>query len=131
LLCQARAFRVNDDPYIQATTRAFEIVIHLSWRKQSEIDLTSLASELKEALCRLQHRPCSYMNLTSCQLMIGAIAAEKGSQTRAWFVALLRSAVLALRSRGWDDPLEILKKGFVYESGLMTSLRSLWIELDL
>ena len=62
--------------------------------------------------------------------MLGAVAAGKGSQVRAWFVARLRRAVLALRSRGWIRPLEILEKCFVSDVGLVARFRALWQELD-
>lgn len=140
LLHQARALRVVDDddnnnnPIMQATSRAIELTLYLSWRPQPRAaanDLTPIATELKEALCRFQIRPCSYMDLTSCPIMLGAIAADQGSQTRAWFVTRLKKAVLGMRSRGWDNPLEILKKGFTLsDSGLMTEFRALWKELD-
>ena len=89
-----------------------------------------IAVELKEAFCRLEIMTCSYMDLTSCQLMIGAVAARKGSHTREWFMEKLKSAVEALRSRGWDNPRQILEKGFVIDSSLIISFRALWKELD-
>ena len=100
LLCQARALRFEDNPFVQATSLAIELILYLSWCPQLEANLTLLASELKEALCRLPFRSCLFMDLTSCQLMLGAVAAGKGSQARARFAARLRRAVLALRSRG-------------------------------
>jgi len=130
LLCQARALRFEDNPFVQATSRAIELILYLSWYPQREANLTLLASELKEALCRLPVRPCLFMDLTSCQLMLGAVAAGEGSRVRAWFVARLRRAVLALRSRGWVRPLEILEKGFVSNVGLVAHFRALWKELD-
>jgi hypothetical protein len=130
LLCQARALRFEDNPFVQATSLAVELILYLSWFPQLEANLTLLASELKDALCRLPFRPCLFMDLTSCQLMLGAVAAGEGSQVRAWFVARLRRAVLALRSRGWVRPLEILEKGFVLDLGLVARFRALWKELD-
>ena len=129
LLRQARALRVDDNPIIQATSLAIELVLYLSWRPQLGISPTAVASELKEALCRFQIRPCSYADMTSCQMMLGAISAEEGSQTRAWFMKRLKNAVLGMQSRGWDDPLKILKKSFMSDSGLMTDFRALWEEL--
>jgi hypothetical protein len=70
------------------------------------------------------------MDLTSCQLMLGAVAEGKGSQVRAWFMARLRMAVLELRPRGWVRPLEILEKGFVSDVGLVARFRALWKELN-
>lgn len=129
LLCQIQALRGDDSPSIQATIRSVELIVHLSSGCPSKVNLTPIADQLKEALCRLQLRQCFYMDLTSCQLMIGAIAAEKGSKTRAWFVTTLKTAVLVLKSRGWDDPLNLLKKGFISRSCLMVSFECLWNEI--
>lgn len=130
LLCQTRALRLEDNPFVQATSRAIELILYLSWFPHLEGNFTLLANELKEVLSGLPMRPCLFMDITSCQLMLGAVAARKGSQTRAWFVAKLRTAVLALRSRGWVQPLEILEKGFVAEGVLVSRFRALWKELD-
>ena len=130
LFFQARSLRLEDNPFVQATSRAIEMILFLSWYPQQEAKLRLLVSELKEALCRLPVRPCLFMELTSCQMMLGAIVAGEGTQVRAWFVARLRRAVLALRSRGWDRPLEILEKGFVSNVGLVARFRDLWKELD-
>jgi hypothetical protein len=130
LLCQARHLRLEDDQFIQATSLAIELILYLSWCPQQERNLTLLACELKEAWCRLPVRTCMFMDITSCQLMLGAIAAAESSQVRAWFVAKLRRAVQSLRSRGWVRPLEILEKGFESNVGLVVRFRALWKELD-
>ncbi len=106
-----------------------ELILHLSWFPQ-ETDLTPVAGELKDALCALPVRPCLFMDLSSCQLMLGAVAASEGSEVRAWFVARLRRAVVTLRSRGWKRPLEILERGFVSDDGLVARFRALWKEMD-
>jgi hypothetical protein len=80
-------------------------------------------------MCALPVRPCLFMDLASCQLMLGAIAAREDSEVRAWFVARLRRAVTTLRSRGWERPLEILERGFVSNDGLVGRFRVLWKEL--
>ena len=129
LHCQVRALRVNDNPFVHATSLAIEIVLHLSWPAQLELDITHLASELKAALCMIPIRVCFLMDLTSFQLMIGAIAAEAGSSTRTWFLSKLKRAVLVLRSRGWDEPLELFDKTFVPNKDIIRRLRSLWKEL--
>ncbi|KAI0121386.1 hypothetical protein BJ170DRAFT_644657 [Xylariales sp. AK1849] len=130
LLYQARALRLVNNPPFQATSLALELVLYLSWHPQPGVDLTPVADELKAALRAIPMRPCSLSALTSCLIMIGAIAADKGSVTRAWFVSELKSAVLTLQSRGCDNPLEILEKGFTSDSDLLTYFRALWKELD-
>ncbi|KAJ5827157.1 Polyketide synthase enoylreductase [Penicillium robsamsonii] len=81
-----RDLRDVDDVYVQAIARAIELVLYLLWPSWSGAYLTLLAGELKEAISRLPLKGCSYMNLTSFPLMIGAIAAEEDSLARMWFV---------------------------------------------
>lgn len=130
LLCHARSLQVDDNPCIQATSFAVELIIHLSWRLQKGYNLTPIADRLKEALRRLQIRQCMYMDLTSWQLIIGAIASDIGSPTRAWFVSKLRHAVSTLRSRGWYAPLEILEGVLVPDLRPMMYLKTLLQEVD-
>lgn len=130
LLYEARELRLEDDPFVQATSWAIELILYLSWGVKSEANLTFLAGELKEALCRLSLRPCMFMDLTSCQLMLGAIAASEASNLRAWFVARLRMAILALRSRGWAHPLKVLEGAFFSYGWIESHFRALWEELD-
>lgn len=130
LHCDARALRVEEDPYVQATSRAIELVLYLSWPPQVRVDLTLLASELKEDLSQLQVRPCVYMDLTSFHLMIGAISADKGTQTRAWFVGKISRVVLAMRMRGWGEKLRVLERGLTSDTSLRPQLKALWKEIN-
>jgi hypothetical protein len=126
---EARALRVSDKPHVDAAARAIELVLYLLWPSQSGAHLTLLASELKEVMCRFPIKGCSYMDLTSFQLMIGAIAADKGSLTRTWFVKRLSRAVQWMRLRGWHEPLSLLQKRFVCDAGLIKGFEDLWREL--
>lgn len=132
-LCrEARALRMmQDNPCIQATSLSIELVLRLSWTppSQSNVNFTSLASDLKEALCELQIRPCAYMDLTSCQFMIGAIAAGEGSHLRGWYVSRLKRVVQAMRMRGWAEPPPLFDGGLVSDTILMEELKSLWKEI--
>lgn len=130
LLYDVRSLQVDDNPCIQATSLAIELILCLSWRLQDGYNLTPIATKLKEALGRLPIRPCMYMDLTSWQLIMGAIASDAGSQTRTWFVSKLQDAVSTLRSRGWLAPLEILKGVLVLDSRLMMYFEALLKELD-
>ncbi|OIW31260.1 hypothetical protein CONLIGDRAFT_713710 [Coniochaeta ligniaria NRRL 30616] len=128
LLCRARALRSQDNPYLQAASRSMELILHLSPFPQ-QTNFTLIAGELKDAWGALPVRPCLFMDLASCQLMLGAVAAGGDSEIRAWFVARMRRAVVRLRSRGWGRPLEILERGFVSDDGLVERFRVLWKEL--
>lgn len=131
LLRQARALRSSTNPFVQVTSRALELLLRLSWSSRPAAeDLTLLAGELRAAISQLPMRPCMFMDLTSSQLMLGAIAAAEGSEVRAWFVARLRRAVSTLRDRGWPRPLEIIERGFVTDVPLVDEFRTLWRELD-
>ncbi|SPO01885.1 uncharacterized protein DNG_04558 [Cephalotrichum gorgonifer] len=126
---QARLLGSSDDPFTQSTAFAIELVLQLSWPTQPPATLTTIAGGLKEALCRIPVRPCFFMDFTSFQLMIGAVAAGEGSQTREWFLTKLKRAVLELRSRGWDEPLELFRRVNFPNVGLMKRFKSLWAEL--
>lgn len=130
LLLQARALRSEHNLFILATSLAIELILFLLWFPQLQANTELLAGELKEAMCQFPFRPCVYMDLTSCQLILGAVAAADGSQVKAWFVARLRKAALALRSRGWVQPFESLEKSFVSDARLAARFRALWKDLD-
>ncbi|KAH9904170.1 hypothetical protein F4778DRAFT_734282 [Xylariomycetidae sp. FL2044] len=131
ILGQAWALRSSyASPSIHITSLTVELVLHLIWPRQPETDVTPLAKQLQEALMSLPVRPCSYMDLTSRQLMIGAIVARPGSETRMWFVEKIRKAVVQLKSRGWEDPLEIIRKGSADIPRLSPYIKNLLDELS-
>ncbi|KAJ5382825.1 hypothetical protein N7517_000736 [Penicillium concentricum] len=127
---EVRALGAVDDVYVQATARAIELVLYLLWPSRSGAYLTLLAGELKEAISRFPIKGCSYMNLTSFPLMIGAIAAEEDSLPRMWFVDRLAREVRALQLRGWNRPLSLLQNKYNNnKSSLMERFQALWCEL--
>lgn len=131
ILSQARAIRPDGSPSLQAACITVELIIYLSWSPlPGAINITAVASELKEAICASQFRPCYYFDLTSCQLMIGAIAADEGSPTRAWFMDRLKRAWGMVKSHGRDAATDILEKNMLFKISLQTQFKSLWMELD-
>ncbi|KAI1288167.1 hypothetical protein F5Y03DRAFT_98836 [Xylaria venustula] len=130
ILSQSQAIREDSDVAAQASCITIELIIYLSWSSLSRINLTSVASELKDAICASQFRPCRYSDLTSCQLMIGAIAADKGSPTRAWFMDRMSNAWRIVKSRGCNDVMDILRSNMRLKTSLESQFRSLWMELD-
>ncbi|KAJ5297032.1 uncharacterized protein N7443_007925 [Penicillium atrosanguineum] len=126
---EVRALRALDDPYVQATARSIELVLYLIWPSQSGAHLTLLAGELKDTICRFPIQGCSYMNLTSFQLMIGAIAANENSPTRGWFVDRMAREVRAMQLRGWNEPLSMLTDRKIPIRALSGRLQALWEEL--
>ncbi|KAI1750557.1 hypothetical protein F4782DRAFT_248349 [Xylaria castorea] len=131
ILAQARAIRADGTPTSQTACIAIELIVYLSWNSpQGTINLTAVASELKEAMCARQFRPCHYVELTSCPLMIGAMAADEGSPTRTWFMKRLKSAWQMVKSRGCNDAMNILERNMVFKTGLEAQFKSLWMELD-
>ncbi|OOG00435.1 hypothetical protein ASPCADRAFT_187 [Aspergillus carbonarius ITEM 5010] len=126
---ETRALRLDGGAPIDAAARTIELVLYLLWPSPSEAHLTLLAAELKDAICRFPIKCCYYMSLTSFQLMVGAIAAEEGSLTRAWFVDQLATAVRAMHLRGWDEPLSLMQRRATSDIGLNGRLRALWREL--
>lgn len=133
LLRRARELQTYENTIIRATCFGVELVLHISqhyYGCELRPNLTDTAAGMKEALSKSTNRRCFYMDLTSFHLMIGAITAEEGSQTKAWFIDKLRRAVLAVEARGWERPLEVLEKGLVLDEDLASSLRALWHEIS-
>jgi hypothetical protein len=132
LLRQAQDIRASSksDPHIQTASLALQLALHFAWPSDPEVDLTALASELKEARCRLPIRPCMFMDLTSSQLLLGATASDPDSSTRLWFVTKLKAAAHLLRSRGWQQPLRILERALPSYTFLVRRFKTLCCELD-
>lgn len=128
---QARALRSPDNVHIDAAARAIELVLHLLWPTQSPAHLTLLASELRGRRSHFPVRHCPYMDLTSFQLMIGAVAAERRSDTRAWFVDRVARSVRWMQNRGWHEPLSLVEEraGLDGDTGLKGQFKALWKEL--
>lgn len=62
--------------------------------------------------------------------MVGAVAAERGSDARAWFVDRVTRSVRWMQNRGWNEPLSLLeKRALDGDMGLMPQFRALWREL--
>ncbi|KAL4973656.1 hypothetical protein BDW66DRAFT_100158 [Aspergillus desertorum] len=129
---EARNLRATDNLHIDAAARTIELVLYLLWPTQSAAHLTLLAGELKEVICRFPIKGCTYMDLTSFQLVVGAIAADKASPVRAWFVERISKAVRWVQRRGWRDPLSIVETVFAAEpdDGLLGRFKTLWRELN-
>jgi len=70
------------------------------------------------------------MDLTSFQLLIGVLAAEKGSSARKWFMDKLSMAVQCMQLRGWRRPLDLLESRFVSKTGLMDQFHGICQELQ-
>ena len=121
--------RSDPSPYLQAFSRAIEIFLHLTWPCHETVDLPWLAVDLKRALCVPLVRLCSSMDLTYCQFMIGAVAAEDGSETKAWYLERLASMLLAMQLRGWDGTLEVLERGLMPDAKLLSRFKALWMEI--
>ncbi|KAJ0426695.1 hypothetical protein BJY00DRAFT_329 [Aspergillus carlsbadensis] len=130
LHCEARALRTGNNLHIDAAARAIELVLHLLWPTHSEAYLTLLASELQDVMDRFPIKGCPYMHMTCFELMIGAIAAEKGSPARTWFMDKISLAVRWMQLRGWPEPLRFLQERFVSEIGLNGRFKQLWAELS-
>lgn len=102
--------RSKKNKYVYATALTLELILCLLWPPALQSNsLHNLAEELQQTTSQFPKMPCPYMDLTSCQFIIGAVSAETGSSTRMWFVDKLTSAARAMQDRGWsDEPFEIL-----------------------
>ncbi|KAI1266285.1 hypothetical protein F5Y18DRAFT_435203 [Xylariaceae sp. FL1019] len=131
MISEAQTIRSQGRPTLQATCITIQLIIYLSWScSPGGIDLTAIAEELKGAICATQFRPCCYCDLTSCDFMIGALAAREGSATRAWFIKRLKRPWEIVRSHGCDDIVGMLERNMGSKTGLAKRFRSLWEELD-
>ncbi|KAI1421932.1 hypothetical protein F5Y12DRAFT_663562 [Xylaria sp. FL1777] len=131
ILSETRDMRANGSSALKASCIAVELIIYLSWGPLPvAINLTAVANELKEAICAVQCTPCCYSDLTSCQLMIGAMASDEGSPTRAWFIDRQKIAWQMVKSRGSDDAMDILERNMTCKRNLERQFKSLWMELD-
>lgn len=122
---EAEAFRVSDDDEVIAASLSIQLLLYLLWPCSSPADLTPIAGRLETALGSRRISQCSYMDMTSCQLLLGAKAASRGSETKAWFANKLTGAVIATRSRGWVRPVVFLEEGLAVDETLMKPLSTL------
>ncbi|KAI9170813.1 hypothetical protein HJFPF1_00287 [Paramyrothecium foliicola] len=121
----------HGDADIRATMRAIEALLYLSWPQEDATSLQTLARELKGELCSRAIQPCSFMDLTSGQVLIGAIAAEGDPETRAWYVGLWQRGVSNMQACGWLDPVEIIEQALQRDAGLRWRLHSLLKDIQL
>lgn len=122
---KTRMLQSHDNSYVRATAKAAQLILNLSSAPKTGGGAEALATELKDALCQLPGRSCVYMDMTSCHIMIGAIAAERGSETETWFVKKLRPGVKTMQSRGWGDPFGFLERTFMADLDMLQQLRGL------
>ncbi|KAI1172786.1 hypothetical protein F4777DRAFT_581549 [Nemania sp. FL0916] len=132
ILSEARDIRADGKPAVIASCIAIELIVCLSWTPLpgASINLTAVANELKDAIYASSFRPCYYFDLTSYQLMIGAVAADEGSLTRTWFTNKMGNAWRSVKSRGYNDIMGLMQRNLVSTTSLKTQLKSLWRELD-
>ena len=126
---EARTFRGHSSPHVRAAAKAFELVLFLMTTKKEDGITTRVAEELKADMEVLPGRSCMYMDLTSCHLILGVVAAKDGSETRAWFMGRLRRAIQAMRLRGWENPFGFLQRAIEVDAMLLDCLEELEGEL--
>ncbi|KAF3025614.1 hypothetical protein E8E14_012738 [Neopestalotiopsis sp. 37M] len=131
ILRQARALRANDTPCVCITATTVELILSLSWPQHDlAVEGAATAEEMRQALGRFCVRPCCYADLTSGYLMIGAIAADEGSETRQWFISRLKDSLASVRADGSPiDTTEALKAEFVDKVGSMLYSNVLWNDI--
>ncbi|KUL86426.1 hypothetical protein ZTR_08086 [Talaromyces verruculosus] len=113
--------RSKKNKYLYSTALSLELILYLLWPPASQSsDIHTLTKELQRTTSQFPKMPCPYMDLTSCQFIIGAVAAASGSSTRSWFIDKLTSAAKAMQDRGWgDEPYEILGRMLGADESLM------------
>lgn len=117
--------RTHQSLVVRSTARAMELILNMTCPPQPTGRTAELAAQLKEALSELHGRSCIYMDLTSCSLILGAVAAEKGSEASRWFIARLKRALDAMRERGWDDPYSFLEKTMSRDQDMLARVQAM------
>lgn len=117
--------RAHENSFVRCTAKAMELILNLTCAGDRTARITELAKELKNALAELPGKSCIYMDLSSCSLILGAIAAEKGSEEKNWFIARLRTGIDALRQRGWADPYSILEKTMCSDHEMLAKVQAM------
>ncbi|KAI9159163.1 hypothetical protein HJFPF1_07171 [Paramyrothecium foliicola] len=129
LYIQCQVLRGHNSPFVRATLLATQIILLLSSPPGAdESCIIKVAHALQQELSQLPGRSCWCMELTSCQIIVGAIASPAGSKTRAWFMGKLKTGVSTMRARGWDDPFAILERVLAADEDMLRRLRALWKE---
>ncbi|KAG9258715.1 uncharacterized protein F5Z01DRAFT_215342 [Emericellopsis atlantica] len=120
----------HSNPYVRCTTKANRLLSTLSWPLEvDESACASLADELKAEMESLPGRSCLYMDLTSCQIIVGAIASAPGSASRAWFIDKLSRGVRGMQRRGWNNAYELLETALGNDEDLLERFATLWAEI--
>lgn len=126
LVVEIGALLEHENAYVRSTAKAIELIISLSWPLEADHARSAiLATELKNTLTALHGRTCLYMDVSSCPIIIGAIASAQGSEARLWFVDKLQRAIRVLQDRGWSRPFEILEGAMARDERLAVRLRAL------
>ncbi|KAH7353331.1 hypothetical protein B0T11DRAFT_356373 [Plectosphaerella cucumerina] len=75
LIAEIDSLLGHENAYTRNTAKAIELILSLSWPMETdEAKSSSLAAELKDGLAALPGRSCLYMDVTSCPIIVGAIA---------------------------------------------------------
>jgi hypothetical protein len=126
LIAEIGSLSGHENAYVRNTAKAIELILSLSWPLETDdAKSSSLAAELKDGLVALPGRSCLYMDVTSCPIIIGAIASAVGSAAREWFVDKLQRAIRVLKDRGWGQPFGILERAIARDERLVVRLRAL------
>lgn len=126
---KVKVLQGHHNSHVQAAATAFELILFLLANIKEDSNLWDVADVLKARLTSLPGRSCLYMDLTSCQVILGAIAAKKGSEAQAWFVEKLNMGMEAMLRRGWDDPFQILERRVMVDPYVLGRLRALRPEI--
>ena len=131
LYSEAQALELHNNSHVCSAAKAIKLILAVSWPLHTnDDDCAHLAEDLRVSLASMSGRSCLYMDLSSCQLIIGAIAAKRGSETRAWYVDRLQTALQAIEQRGWEKPFGILERVVASDEHLLGRLRLLCDEVS-
>lgn len=115
------------NPFVRCAAKTNRLLSGLTWPPPTDHKAYAIvAEELKGEMQCLPGRTCLYMDLTSCQLIVGAVASAPGSESRAWFMNRLRTGVRAMHERGWDNSLGLLELTLRNDTDLLEQFMEIW-----
>ena len=130
----AQRLKHDNHGFLRASGYAIIVFLHLSWPDtwagKSREPLSTLASDLREALEQSQVKLCSTIDLVVWKFFMGGVASSPQSEARTWFVDRLLRIVRTIPVFQWNEMLEMLERAFLPSEVLLEKCRKLWDEVQ-
>lgn len=125
----ARQLSTDQRPFLRALGHAVKVFLPLSWPCESvDVDVATLAVDLRRSLESSHRRLCSSVDLTSWQFLVGALGSEAGSGHQKWFLLRLRKLLSSSPFRTWENVLSMWQNAFMPDDRVLEQFKRLWEE---